>query len=154
MIGQLTFYFCHFYVLIDSSITHSFITRGIIERLGIEPTYVDDICIKMSDGDKILSNQMLLGKTMSLRGKYMTTNLVVLDMLNFNVILDMDFLSYFEAKINCRKKKVRFYLDENDEFTFDEGKILSLMISSIKAKKLLSKGYIRYLAHVMSKDNN
>lgn len=64
MTSQLIFHSCHLYVLIDYNVTHSFISRGIIERLGLELTFVVNICIEMLDRDKILSNQMLLGEIM------------------------------------------------------------------------------------------
>lgn len=60
MIGQLTFHSCYLYILIDFGTTYSFITCGIIKRLRLEPTFVDSICIVILDGDKIISNQMML----------------------------------------------------------------------------------------------
>lgn len=93
-------------MLIDSSNTHSFITLGIIERLELKLTFVDIICIKMSNGDKIPSNQMLLGETVTLKSKEMIVDLIVFEMLDFDVILGMNFLSCYGVAINCRKKKV------------------------------------------------
>lgn len=37
-------------------------------------------------------------------------------MSDFNVVLGMDFLSWFGAKIDYRKKKVQFHLDDSEEF--------------------------------------
>lgn len=64
---------------------------------------------------------MFLGETVTLRGKDMTTELIVFDMVDFDVILCMDFFSQYGAEIDCKKKKVRFHLDNGKEFTFDEG---------------------------------
>lgn len=59
----------------------------------------------MPNGDRMLSNPMLLGETMILRGQELVINLIVLDMLDFNMILGINFLTKYEAKINCRMKK-------------------------------------------------
>lgn len=45
----------------------------------------------------------------------------------------MDFISKYKVEIDCKKKKVRFSLDSEDEFTFGEGQVLSMMINSVKA---------------------
>lgn len=63
----------------------------------------------------------------------------------------MNFLSKYEVEIDCRKKKVWFSLDDGEKFTFEEGQVLSMIISSVKAKKMLSKWCIRYLVHIVSK---
>lgn len=49
---------------------------------------------------------MMLGKTMFLRGREMMVDLTMVDMLDFDIILGMDFLSHYRVKINCKKKKV------------------------------------------------
>lgn len=49
---------------------------------------------------------MLIRNMVSLRGQEMVVNLIVIDMPNFDVILDMDFLGRYGAKTGCRKKKV------------------------------------------------
>lgn len=58
----------------------------------------------------------------------MVANLIVIDMLDFDVILDINFLSRDRAKIKCRKKKVWFNLDNGEQFTFREGYSLPLLL--------------------------
>lgn len=41
-----------------------------------------------------------------------------MDMPNFDVILDMDFLNKYGVEIDCKKKKVRFSIDNGKQFTF------------------------------------
>lgn len=84
----------------------------------------------------------------------MIVDQIVFDMPNFDIFLRMDFLSQHGAKIDYTKKKVQFHLDNGEKFTFSEKRVLNLMISSIKARKLLSKGLTSYLAHVLSKFDN
>lgn len=79
----------------------------------------------------------------------MVVDLIIMDMPDFDVILGMEFLSRYRAKVNYKKKKVRFSIDDDRQFTFKEGWIFSMMISDIKAKKTLSKGCMAYLVHMV-----
>lgn len=97
---------------------------------------------------------MLLREIVTLKGKNMTVDLIIFDMFDFNVISVMDFLRQYRIKIDCKKKKVKFHLDDGKEFTFGKGQVHSLMINNIKAMKLLSKGCRAYFAHVFGKDND
>lgn len=67
-----------------------------------------DISIEMANRDKIQRNQMLLGKTVFLRGREIVMDLILFDMTDFDIILGMDFLSHYEVGINYKKKKVWF----------------------------------------------
>lgn len=49
------------------------------------------------------------------------------------MVLGINFLSKYGANIDCKKKKVKFSLDNEDKFTFGEGRVLNMMISSVKA---------------------
>lgn len=68
VISQLLFHSCFLYVLIGFRVTNSFIARGIIERIDLEPTSITKINIRMSNGDKVMSSHMLLYETIILRG--------------------------------------------------------------------------------------
>lgn len=92
--------------MIDASGTHSFIPRGIVEILGLKPTLVTHIYIEMLYKDKVLSNQMLLYERVVLKGWELVVDLIVFNMLDFDVILGIDFLSKYGAEISCKKKKV------------------------------------------------
>lgn len=58
MIGQLSFQYRLLYVLIDFGATYNFITRGIVERLELDPTLVEHIYTEMTNEDKTVNNQM------------------------------------------------------------------------------------------------
>lgn len=73
------------------------------------------------------------------------------EMSDFNMILMMDFLRKNETKINYQCKKVWFNLMNRDQFNFGDRHIKSMIINAIKARKMLSKRYTSFLAHVVSK---
>lgn len=151
MMGQLLFYTIPLYVLIDSGATHSFVAKGVVQRLGLKPKVVNHISIEMPDGNKIVSDNMLLSQIVGLKGRELIVNLIIFEMLDFDMILGMDFLNKYGAKIDCKKKKIKFNLESGDKFSFGEGRLLSLMVSSVKARKMLNKGCVGYLAQVINK---
>lgn len=104
----------------------------------------------MFDSDKILSNNMLLGQAVVLKGQELTINLIVFKMSDFNMILGMDFLSKYRVEIYCKKKKVKFNIENWNKNSFGEGRLRNLMINSVEAHKMLNKGYIEYLAHLIN----
>lgn len=82
---------------------------------------MNHISIGMLDGDKILSGNLLLGQTVVLKGQELIVYLIMFEMLDFDMIFGMDFLDKYEVKINCKKKKVKFSLENGDEFSFGKG---------------------------------
>ena len=62
-------------------------------------------------------------------------NLIILDMYDYDVILGMDFLSKYNATIECQYRRVVFRLNENDEFSYTgEGRqSQKMIISSMRA---------------------
>lgn len=109
-----------------------------MHRLGLKAIVVNHISIKIFDSDKILGDNVLLSQIVELNNQELTIDLIMFEMLNFDKILDMDFLSKYRAKIDCIKKKVKFILDNGDNFSFS-GLLLNLMIRSVKAYKMLNK---------------
>ena len=74
-------------------------------------------------------------------------NLILLD---FNVILGMDWLSQHYATVDCQRKEVIFRIPKVEEFKFVGGKSSTPqnLISAITARKMLRKGCQGYLALV------
>lgn len=122
-------------MLINYDVTQNFIACYIVKRLKLKSTLVDHVNIEMSNEDSVLSNQMLLSETVVLRGQELDVYLIVFDMSNFDMILDMDFLSKYKGKIDYIKKNVQFHLDYGEKFTFDRGHVLSMMINNVKVRK-------------------
>ena len=67
---------------------------------------------------------------------------VNLILLNFGVILRMDWLSQHFAIVDCRRKEVIFRILNDEEFKFvgDKSSAPQNLISAITAKKMLRKG--------------
>ena len=85
----------------------------------------------------------------------MPANLVPLDIFDFDVILGVDWLHYNRANIHCYEKMVTFHRPGLLEVTFvgEHSGVRHIVISAMRAKRLLKKGCQGYLAHVVLNDN-
>ncbi|XP_070009750.1 uncharacterized protein [Nicotiana sylvestris] len=77
-------------------------------------------------------------------------DLIELDMVEFDVIIGMDWLASCHANVDCRSKTVRFQfpgelvLEWKGNAASSRGKF----ISYLKARKMIRKGYIYHLVQV------
>ena len=74
-------------------------------------------------------------------------------MFDFDIILGMDWLSNHRASMDCFTKNIVFKKSGYLELKFEGDRriLLTCVISTIVAKKLLCKGCEVYLAHIVAK---
>ena len=70
-------------------------------------------------------------------------DLIILNMYDYDVILGMNFLSIYNATIECWYRRVIFKLSDNDEFSYmgEDRQRQKVIISSMKAWRMLLNGY-------------
>ena len=84
-------------------------------------------------------------------GRELPVDLIVLEMVDYDVILGMDWLSKYNATILCRRKKVVFQPSEGEVFEYKgtpQGSKWPAM-STMKESRMLLKGCVGYLASIM-----
>ena len=86
--------------------------------------------------------------TVSVGDQEMMTDLLVLDMRDFDVILEMDWLASYHATVECFSKEVIFRIPGQPPFCLSGDVISPPIISVTQAHKLLLKGCVGYLAAV------
>ncbi|KAM2333980.1 hypothetical protein ACFXTH_011592 [Malus domestica] len=108
----------------------------------------------MPRGDKCYVDSVYPGCPVMVEGVVMPANLILLDIVDFDVILGADWLHYNRAHIDCYGKSVTFYRPGLPQVTFvgERSGVRHGVISAMRAKKLLSKGCQGYLAHVVLND--
>ena len=66
----------------------------------------------------MLSSYWLRAVPVVIFKRELSVNLVILDMIDYNIILGMDFLSKYEVTIDCKAKNVSFKLPGEEMFLF------------------------------------
>ena len=86
-----------------------------------------------------------------IRGQEFLADLMALDMRDFDVVLDMDWLSCHRATLDCYKKEVKLHrlrkLEE--KFRGIRREVFSSMISAMATQRMLHKGVQGYLVYVV-----
>ncbi|KAL0544353.1 hypothetical protein IC582_019467 [Cucumis melo] len=139
-------------VLFDSGSSHSFISSAFVShaRLEVEPLH-HVLSVSTPSGECMLSKENVKACQIEIAGHVIGVTLIVLDMLDFDVILGMDWLAVNHASIDCSRKEVTFNPPSMASFKFKGGgsKSLPQVISAIRASKLLSQGTWGILASVV-----
>ncbi|KAL0555972.1 hypothetical protein IC582_004475 [Cucumis melo] len=139
-------------VLFDSGSSHSFISSAFVShaRLEVEPL-PHVLSVSTLSGECMLSKEKVKACQIEIAGHVIEVTLIVLDMLDFDVILGMDWLAANHASIDCSRKEVTFNPPSLASFKFKGGgsKSLPQVISAIRASKLLSQGTWGILASVV-----
>ncbi|KAL0561379.1 hypothetical protein IC582_001804 [Cucumis melo] len=139
-------------VLFDSGSSHSFISSAFVShaRLEVEPLH-HVLSVSTPSGECMLSKEKVKACQIEISGHVIEVTLIVLDMLDFDVILGMDWLVANHASIDCSRKEVTFNPPSLASFKFKGGgsKSLPQEISAIRASKLLSQGTWGILASVV-----
>ncbi|KAL4021638.1 hypothetical protein IC575_020444 [Cucumis melo] len=139
-------------VLFDSGSSHSFISYAFVlhARLEVEPLH-HVLSVSTPSRECMLSKEKVKACQIEIAGHVIEVTLLVLDMLDFDVILGMDWLAANHASINCSRKEVAFNPPSMTSFKFkgEGSRSLPQVISAIRASKLLSQGTWSILASVV-----
>ena len=102
-------------------------------------------------GNIILIDRILCSCPIKIDDKELTSDLIEFDMLDFELILRIDWLSRYHVSFCCNKKAVIFQSLDFKKFMFFDNtdKILMSVISTIKSRKLLNNECEDYLTNIL-----
>ncbi|KAL4025570.1 hypothetical protein IC575_013972 [Cucumis melo] len=139
-------------ILFDSGSSHSFISSAFVlhAHLEVEPLH-HVLSVSTPFGECMLSKETAKACQIEIAGHVSEVTLLVLDMLDFDVILGMDWLAANHANIDCSRKEVAFNPPSMASFKFkgEGSRSLPHVISAMRANKLLSQGTWSILASVV-----
>ena len=152
MTSILTIFYREAYILINPGSTHSFISRTFAMHADREmrPLYCTLVVVTLV-GNSLLAKNVFRDCAVKAGNKDMVVDLILLDIHDFDDILDMDWLANHRATLDCFWKEVTFRKSgESDIIFYGERQILpSSVISAISARRLLKKCCFSYLAYVI-----
>ncbi|XP_028075145.1 uncharacterized protein LOC114277451 [Camellia sinensis] len=109
------------------------------------------LCVSSPLGDSMICTLIYVACELHLGDIQVHANLLPLDMMYFDIVLGMDWLSEYGVTINCLTKQVSFHPPGQAEFTFQGQEVTSppYLISAAKASRLIKKGCRGYLCSVV-----
>ncbi|GJT30492.1 putative reverse transcriptase domain-containing protein [Tanacetum coccineum] len=143
-------------VLFDSGADKSFVSISLASMLNIPPITLDTTYdIKMADGNLVCTNIIIQGCTLILLNQPFEIDLMPIKLGSFDVVIGMDWLSKYHARITCDEKVVHIPIyGVTLIIRGDRSKTRLNLMSYIKTKRYISRGYQVSVAQVMEKKSD
>ena len=110
-------------VLFDSSASHSFFVASVVIELGLEiEPLKEPLYASSSLGIRARIGMICRGCESEISGILLTVDLRVMDMSEFDVILRMDWLTAYRIVIDCERRRVTAYTQDDTRVTFQGDK--------------------------------
>ncbi|GJS11441.1 putative reverse transcriptase domain-containing protein [Tanacetum coccineum] len=140
------------FVLFDTGATHSIISTTFAKKLNMTPTpLIERVIISTPMKNHMLIDHEYVNCPIRFDDRIRPANLLPIHMLDFDVILGMDWLASHRATIDCYARTVIFGNVRQPEFVYHGSSPLKSvkLISAMKARTLISHGCQGFLASVM-----
>ena len=112
---QGTFLLFHLWarVLFNSGASHSFIAALCVKELGLEiETLEKSLHVSSPLGTRVRVDQICRDCELEISGILLTVDLRVMDMLEFDAIIGMDWLTAHRVVIDCDRRRVTTYTQD------------------------------------------
>ena len=110
-------------VLFDSGASHSFITASVVIELGLEIEALEEpLYVSYPLGIRARIGMICRGCELEISRILLTVDLRVMDMLEFDVILGMDWLIAYRVVIDCEHRRVTAYTQDDTRVVFQGDK--------------------------------
>ena len=110
-------------MLFDFSASHSFIAASVVIELGLEVEALEEpLYVSSPLGIRVRIWMICSGYELEITGTLLTVDLRIIDMLEFDVILGMDWLTTYRVVIDCERKRVTAYTQDGTQVVFQGDK--------------------------------
>nr|GEW43568.1 putative reverse transcriptase domain-containing protein [Tanacetum cinerariifolium] len=136
-----------------NGVDKSFVSISLAFMFNIPPTTLDTTYdIEMANGNLIGTNTIIQGCTLTLLNQPFKIDLMPIKLGSFDVVIGMDWLSKYHAKIICDKKVIHIPIDSKTLIIRgDQSKTRLNLISCIKTERYISMGCQVFIAQIMEK---
>ena len=106
-------------MLFDYGASHSFIAASVVIELGLEVEVLEEpLYVSSPLGIKARIGMICRGCELEISGILFTVDPRVMDMLEFDVILGMDWLTAYIVVIDCERRRVTAYTQDGTRVVF------------------------------------
>ncbi|WMV30071.1 hypothetical protein MTR67_023456 [Solanum verrucosum] len=100
--------------------------------------------------DRVIAKLVYINCPLTVSRKVLSADIVKLEMVDFDIILGMDWLHSYYASVYCRTRIVRFQLPDEPFLKWNGSSSVPMgrFISYLKDIKMISKGYLYHLVRV------
>ncbi|GJX94695.1 putative reverse transcriptase domain-containing protein [Tanacetum coccineum] len=133
-------------ILFDSGADKSFVSISLASKLNIPPITINTFYnIKMADGNLVSPNTVIQGATLTLLNQPFKIDLMPIKLGSFNIVIGMDWLSKYHARIICDEKVIHILIN---------GKTLIIRVMEKKSneKRLKDIQVVREFPEVFPED--
>ncbi|XP_019183692.1 PREDICTED: uncharacterized protein LOC109178486 [Ipomoea nil] len=141
-------------VLFDSGATNSFISSAMVDEFGWLPTSQRKMSIQLASGRLIDYKDILEGLPVEISGVTFPGDFIKIELEGMDVILGMDWLGKYKAKILCEERKVTMRGPKGKYVSYKGNPEPPGMrvVSMAKMRKYMSKGHEVYLCTLQDLD--
>ena len=110
-------------VLFDSGASHSFIVASVVIELGLEvETLEEPMYVSSPLGIRARIGMICRGFELEISRILLTVDLRIMDMSEFNIILGMDWLTAYSVVMDCERRRVTAYTQDDTRVVFQGDK--------------------------------
>ncbi|XP_070056852.1 uncharacterized protein [Nicotiana tomentosiformis] len=134
-----------------SGSTYSYVTSLFAHYLGVSRESLGaPVFVSMPVGDSVVVDRVYRSCIVTFCGSETRVDLLLLDMTDFEVILGMDWLSMYHVVLDCHAKTTTLAMSDLPRLEWRGSSIStsSRFISFLKARHMVEKGCLAYLAYV------
>ncbi|GJV38446.1 putative reverse transcriptase domain-containing protein [Tanacetum coccineum] len=145
-------------VLFDTGTDRSFVSYTFSKYIDVPPTILTtDYSVELADGKSLTTNTILRGCTLNLKNHLFKIDLLLIDLGNFDVIVEMDWMAKHRAEVVCYEKYIRVLYGNNmliiqGERSGVKNESKLEVISSIRTQRYFDKGCQVFLIQMMKKE--
>ncbi|XP_056683826.1 uncharacterized protein [Spinacia oleracea] len=138
------------HVLFDSGASHSFISSALVKKLGLEPSSQISAQISIPTGEVVSCRKLYKDVSINISGTILPGDLIEFNLDDLDVILGMDWLGKYRARIECHDQKVVLKGPNGNRISY-QGIVTKpgvKIISALAMHKYLRKGQEAYLCQI------
>ncbi|XP_075489433.1 uncharacterized protein LOC142528268 [Primulina tabacum] len=140
----------HAYALFDCGATHSFVSKRFAKKVGLKPeSLTEPFRIATPTSKTIETHEIHKDCKIGIANQTFSADLIQLVMVDFDIILGMDWLASNNAIVDCKGKKVKLRTPNQAEIVYHgKSKERKSLLSASQAWKAMKAGEDIYLAMI------